>query len=241
MNPSSPDAISAMLRSGKWDSVQSLANAIADAMQGYFKHQTSQRGLKNDEVVGMEGGTKLSVTDQSASRKSISLQPRQLLRRRKQGAVDMRWQKRADILTRTVPAMVVAVNGEGADATATVKLVGDTPKTYTDPTTKQLQSGSPMGDISLASDQMAETNSTEMTLSLSGIPFAATDAAGPALPVAGQTVMVTLSQQNTKRTVIIGRNGENQPRVINYPGNEEAVMINGICCQDAGGGGPGGS
>lgn len=241
MNPSSPDAISAMLRAGKWDSVQSLASAIADAMQGYFKHQTSQRGLKNDELVGVEGGTNLSVTDQSAARTSISLQPRQLLRRRKQGAVDMRWQKRADILTRTVPAMVVAVNGEGADATITVKLVGDVPKVYVDPTTKQLQTGSPMGDMSLASDQMAETNATEKTLSLTGIPFVAESEAGPAVPVAGQTVFVTLSQSNTKRTVIIGRNGENQPRVINYPGSEEAVMLNGLCCQDGSGGGPGGT
>lgn len=241
MNPASPDAITAMLRSGRFATPTDLARALADAMQGYFKHQTSTRGLKNDEMVDSDGGTKLSVTDQSAARQSISLQPRQLLRSRQIGATAMRFQKRADILTRTVPAMVVAINGTAPDVQITVKLVGDTPKVYTDSTTRQLQSGSPLGDLSLQSDQMAETNSTEKTLTLTGIAFAAETEAGPKVPVAGQTVMVTLSQQNTKRTAFVERNRENLPRVINYPGTEEAVMINGLCCQEAGGGGPGGT
>lgn len=243
MNPATNAAIVARLRSSRFNTPNELAAAIAAAIDGVAKNQTSKRGLHANNIVDYTGGTKLSVNDQSASRQSISTQPPQTMKLKKHGAISTRQQSRVDILTRVVPAMVTAVDGTGPEATITVTLVGDVPALSVDALTGQNIPADPLA--SLAGDA-EDISGTSYTLSMSGLPFAGegADEEGPKVPEVGQTIMITLLDQTQKRTIWTNRYGVNTPTVTSYPMNENntaAALINGTCCKEPDSGGGGGS
>lgn len=241
MDAASNDAVVSRLRSSRFNNANELAAALAAALAGVGKNQTSKRGLYDDKIVDATGGTKFSVNDQSAARQSISTQPPQLMKLRKHGAIATRRQSRLDILTRTVPAMVTAIDGSGPDATVTVTLVGDKPLMTTDRLTGQNVPGDP---LAMLAGDVADISGTSYTLSMSGTPFAGPNMndVGPRVPTVGQTIMITLAEQSRKITTWTERNGVNTPSVTSYPANITAsAMINGICCKEAGHTDPGGT
>lgn len=234
MNPATSSALVARLRSGKFATPDDLALAIVAAVAGVEKHQSSRRGLEQGQLVDKDGGTLISVTDQSASRQSISLQyPQFMLRRNAGGAISTRVQRRADINTRTVPAMVIAVNGDGADATLTVALLAATPAVTQDDQTNQNKPADPLSGIY---NDPADQGGQQFTIPMSGTPFAGVGGAdtGTKIPAVGATVEVILSDETEKRTIHHRRGGINSPRVLNYPGASGAALVNGFCCTETG-------
>lgn len=234
MNPATSSALVARLRSGKFATPDDLALAIVAAVAGVEKHQSSRRGLEQGQLVDKDGGTLLSVTNQSASLPSISLQyPQFMIRRNAGGAISTRIQRRADIYTRTAPAMVVAVNGDGADAQITVALLGTTPAVTQDDQTNQNKPADPLNNI--YGDPESQSG-PQYTLPMSGTPFAGVGGSdtGTKIPAVGATVEVILSDETEKRTIHHRRGTINSPRVLNYPGSSGAVLVNGFCCTETG-------
>lgn len=242
MNPANPGGIAAKLRSGSFETPQQVADAVAVAIDGFYKHQTNRKGLHDDSVVTLHGGTKLSPTDNSAGRTSVSLQPPQLMLLRKHGAIASRQQLRADVEVKTLPATVIDVAGEGVDAVITVVPSGEAPNLAVDPITNQNYVADPHFYLGSASD-MSASGISQRSVQLKGIAFTGTGEAGPSLPTVGQTLMIALNRQSEKRTIWTERNGVNAPRVFSIDQGESAAIVNGLCCHDAGGGGggPGGS
>lgn len=232
-----PNAIVARLRAGKYETIQEAVEAMANAISGVFNQQTMRRGLYNDVIADENGGTILSVSDPSAARKSISLQHPQLLRKRQMGALGTRTQRRTDIQTRTVTGVVTSISGSGASAEVTVVLIGDVPRTYVDGTTRQNQPGSP---VDAYEEDPATMGGTTLTLPMTGVGFVASGEDGSKVPVVGQTVHVTLTEQNEKRTFWVTRNRKSAPYVVNYQSQAETgSLVNGVCCEEEGGGGGG--
>jgi len=244
MNAASVDAVVARLRSGKFDTPNELAAAIAAALSGVGKNQTSKRGLHANNVVDADGGTQLSVTDQSAARQSVSTQPPQTMTLANVGgAVSSRQQSRVDILTKSVPAKVIAVDGSGPGATVTVVVLGDKPQMTIDALTGQNIPGDPLQSLN---EDTADITGTTYTLGISGLPFAGTgdDDTGTKVPEVGQTIQVTVVDQQEKRTIWHTVNGVNKPTVVNYPQKSaatNAAIINNLCCKEPASTGGGGS
>jgi len=234
MNPATSTAIAARLRSTKYANADELAQAIVSAITGVEKNQTARRGLPEGQYVDVNGGTILKVDDQSAARQSVSLQTPQFMTHRKQGAIATRMQRRVDLLTRAVPAVVVAVNGDGAEATLTVVLVGDVPAVSTDDVTGNLIPGDPISGMS--SIDTDNRNGTVLTLPMTGTPFAGTGGSdtGTKIPAVGATVMVNMTDQSEKRNTWHRRGTVNFPRVTSIPGASSAALVNGFCCTETG-------
>lgn len=239
MNPASPGAIAARLRGRKFDTPQDVADAVAVAINGFYKHQTNRKGMYDNSIVTVDGGTKFSPTDNSAGRKSTSLQPPQHMVLRKQGAISMRQQLRADSETRTLPARVLSVEGTGADAVVTVAVVGDGVALYTDSISNQLVVGNPLDPLNY--EDILNYPSEMYQIRMAGNPFVDSGADGPQIPTPGQTINITVTTQSEKRTIWHTRNGVNEPRVVNYDQGSSATMVNGVCCHGGDGGGGGGS
>lgn len=244
MNAASIDAVVARLRSGKFDTPNELAAAIAAALAGVAKNQMSKRGLHANNIVDANGGTQLSVSDQSAARQSVSTQPPQtMVLSNPGGAVSTRQQSLVDILTKVVPAKVISVDGTGPGSTVTVVVLGDKPKLTTDLLTGQNVPGDPLLALD---DDIADITGTTYTLGISGLPFSGTgdDDTGTKVPEVGQTIQVTIVDQQQKQTIWHTINGINKPTVVNYPQKSavtQAAILNGLCCKEPAGSGGGGS
>lgn len=241
MNAASTSAIVAKLRSGKYATPDDLAQAIVSALAGVEKNQTTRRGLEQDQIVGKDGGTLLSATDQSAGRQSVDLQYPQFLRRRNAGgAIFTKLQRRADLLTKTVPAMVVGVEGEGADTQLTVALIGEVPAVTQDDITGQNMPADPMGN---AYQDYISQSGRRLTLPMTGSPFAGTGTSdtGLKVPAVGDTIHVSLTEETEKMTLTARRGSRSTPKVLNYPGSTGAAVVNGFCCTDTGNEPPGGT
>jgi hypothetical protein len=228
----------ARLRGGGFQSLDDLALLIATSLEGLSRQQSFRRGLPDSKFVQVGGGTKVAIDDNSISRKSRSLQPPQTMIYREHGGVGARHQLRADVETRTVPAVIIAVDGEGEDALLTVVPIGDEPAAYISASSGQLQSGNPLNDLGFGVD----LGGPRYQVRMSGTQFATGTNPGPVAPTVGQTTMVTLSTQSEKVTTTIERNRQYMPMVGSREGATQAALVNNFCCQeDTGGGGGGGS
>lgn len=234
------EAVSARLRSSRWDTGE-LANALAVAIASVAKQPTFKRGLHDDVIAGVEGGTTLSATDNSAGRQSVGLQIPQRMFMMKHGSIATRMQARVDIDTRTVPAKVLSVDGTGPDAVMTVAVAGTKPLTTWDSIAQSKVPTDPLSDLAQDSSYL-EQNGVVKEVTLSGLSFQTGDEAGTKLPEVGQTIMVTLASQQEKRTIWVNHRGVNSPRVFSVPESEvvpTVTAVNGLCCKDTTGGGGG--
>lgn len=249
-NPASMDTLVSRLRSTNWTDPNDVAQAIATTVSGIVQLQLFNRGIHDDKIVDANGGTTLAVGDNSISRPSVSLQPPQLGFYRKHGAVSTRRQSRAEADVKTVPCMVVAVNGDGENTTIDVVVIGDKPVIDVDQTSGQNKAGNILNQLSFDSDQIQTTDATKMTITMPGRAFVDPDdpdSEGPKPPEVGQTIMATVARSVEKSTLWNQRGRRIVPRVH---GNEDsgaaaysAVAVNGICCKEPtdGGGGGGGT
>lgn len=228
------DTLVARLRSSNWVDLNDLANCMANVVSGVVKQPTFNRGLHDNVIADTNGGTTLAVGDNSAAKDSVSLAVPQRMLLQKQGAVATRQQARAEMVTKTVPAVVLVSHSDGR---IEVALTGTKPKTSIDPLTGNLTSGNPISDV--RADPADLASGDVMTVTLAGGPFILTDVHGTELPTVGQTVMVSVSEQSEKRTFWVNRSRRNFPRVL--PGtttSTDATLVNGLCCHKEGDGNP---
>ncbi len=197
------DRVVAALRSRQFEpGVAELANVIAGALSGQNRQQSNRRGLYDSTIVNTDGGTRLSVTDQSAARTSRNLQPRQLLRMRKQGAVSTRSQVRTDIKTRRVPAIVQQIMDGGQ--TIVVTPIDDIPRIDIDPVTGNNIPGNSLDDLSETAEYNRAKNGT-LNIDASNLST---------LPDVGDVVPIQLVDQYEQRNVWQRVNNRDTPRVF---------------------------
>lgn len=235
------DALVARIRSTNYSDPNDLANVIAVGLSAIARQQTFNRGLHDNTIAGVYGGTTFSAEDNSAGKVSTSLMQPATLKMQGMGAVATRQQGRADQQVRTLPSVVTAVEGTTANPIIKVAVLGqDGVATQVEKSTGQLAAGDPLGNIN------DYGKLTGQVLTLAGNPFAtqAGDVDAQQIPVVGQTLMVSVADTSEKRTIWVNRNRRNYPRVITYPAvSGAATMVNGLCCHEPGSdpGGPGGT
>ena len=215
--PGTNDGIAAAIRSRQYSpEVAVLADVMAAALAGNTRQQSNRRGLYDSSIVNVEGGTSLSVEDQSAARKSISMQPPQRMRPMKNyGAVTARHQVRTDVKTRTVPAIVQQSLDGGARLRVTP--IDDFPRMGIDSITGQNTVDNPVSDLG---------ESAAFNLSKNG--YLDIDSSHiETLPSPGDVVMVTVYDQTEKRTVWTSVAGRNTPRVFTIQHDPEGYLIGG--------------
>ena len=210
------DAVAAAIRSRQYANVNELADVLATALAGNTRQQSNRRGLYDATIVNVTGGTKLSVEDQSASRKSISMQPPQrMLPMKNYGAVTARHQVRSDIKTRTVPDIVQQSLDGGA--TLRVTPIDDIPRLSIDPVTRENIVSNPVADLS---------RSTAYNLQQNGyIDIDATNIT--TLPDPGDVVMISVYDQPEQRTVWTDVAGRKTPRVFTINHDPQGYLIGG--------------
>jgi len=238
INPASLSSLAAKLRSSAYLD-RALAEDVAKGLSAVAKNQTFNRGLHDGVIADSNGGTKLAVGDNSASRQSISMQVPQRMYLLKQGAVSTRVQARAELEVRAVPAVVLSVTGEGEDAVLDVAVIGNQPKLDLEPTTGQTKIGNALSDITQDVDYLTQYGEV-WSVQLAGQPFQTGDELGTIVPDVGQTIMVNLAKQAEKRTIWVNKDRRSYPRVFSNDETATATMVNGFCCKDAVDGGDGG-
>lgn len=221
------------LRATDYQSINDLRDDLVAALCGVGRKQSVKRGVADRKLIESDGGTILAATDDSIGRPSVDLQQRQTMKYEYHGGIGTRQQARTDVKTQTVPAVVIGVNGTGADAEVTVLVVGNKPIMYRDTATSQHVPGNPLDAFEFGD----YAQSDQYTIRMAGKPFASP---GLELPVVGDTLMVTISRQSKKITGWADHNRAKQPMIDVVDYAPKATMVNGLCCDDDDGGGGGG-
>jgi len=234
------DAVVARLRSSNWTDANELANALAVGLSSVARQQTFNRGVHDKSIVNRDGGTSLAVGDNSVARQSTSLQPPQRGFLIKHGAIASRRQARVETESRALAGIVFELIGAGSDTSLNVAIVGDVPVVNVDPTTRQNVGGDMNEKLVQNPEDLASDGQTSTVIvPLVGNPFAGGDSDdhGTAIPKIGQSVQVVLSKAYEKTTVWSERSRRHYPRVSEKAISNSAVVTNGFCCKEPGGGG----
>lgn len=244
IDPASPDAVVARLRSSNWSDPQELGQALAVALSALFRQPTYRRGLHDGVLADKNGGTSIKVGDNAVGRVSQSLQPPQLGFVIKHGVIGSRRQARIETEVKTLPGKVLSVEGSGEDAVMTIAVIGDKPIIAIDETTGQNKPGDLIQGLA---DANIDVNANTYQVSLTGgIPFTgdADEDHGTSLPSEGQTMQITIAKQYERSAVWSERSRRISPRVHEIETHSGATAVNGFCCKEVttgGGGGGGGS
>lgn len=215
------DRVVAALRSRQFEpGVAELVNVLTSALSGQGRQQSNRRGLYDSTIVNLGGGTRLAVDDQSASRSSRSLQPRQLMRMRKQGAVSSRPQVRTDIKTRRVPAIVQQILDGGQ--TVVVTPIDDTPRIDIDPVTGQNIPGNSLDDLSETAEYNREKNGV-LNIDASNLST---------LPDVGDVIPIQIVDQYEQRTIWQRVNNRDTPRVFTTHTSQKGYIIGDAVTQE---------
>ncbi len=220
------DALVARIRSTNYsEDPNDLAEVAAVGLSSIARQNTFNRGLHDNTVVDVNGGTTLAVGDNSALQPSVSLQQPATLRMQQMGVVSTRQQGRAQSSIQTVPAKVLAIEGTGPDAILTVALSGNTVTTKANDA-NQLVPGDPNSRAYDSAASLAAQGETRR-VTMAGLPFQTNNTgAGYILPEVGQTIMVTQADTSEKRTIWTNRNRRNFPRVVDYSKSSDVAMVN---------------
>lgn len=215
------DNLIARLNGKVYMSVDELAADVAAGLSAVAGSPSVSRGLKDDIITDVQGGTTLGVGDTGATNDSDGLvqnsQPGIAndvgsgLRTRRQSRVESR--------TRTLPATVVA-NAEAGDATVRVRIASSGTTKGRDSLT-QIET---VGNLDMA-------EGIEYDAAMTGQPIVIEGGNGIQPIEAGRTVQVVLTENYEVATTHTVRQRKNIPVVTRVLKSTSAALVNGFACK----------
>lgn len=215
------DNLIARLNGKVYMSVDELAADVAAGLSAVAGSQSVSRGLKDDIITDVQGGTTLGVGDTGATNDSDGLVQNQQpgipmdvgsgLRTRRQARVESR--------TRTLPATVV-VAAEAGDTTVRVR-IASTGVTKGQDSLTQIET---VGDLDMA-------QGVEYDAAMTGQPIVIEGGNGIQPIEAGRTVQVVLTENYEVVATHTVRQRKNIPVVTRVLKSTSAALVNGFACK----------
>jgi hypothetical protein len=201
--------------------VDELARDFAEGIAGLARQPGLSRGLANNVVTDVQGGTSLGVGDPSAGLISdVLVQNSQPGVANDIGSgLKTRRQTRVETRTRVLPATVVTA-AEAGDATVRVRVSAE----GVDKTQDQLTQSEVVGDLDIA-------QGTEYDAAMTGQPIVIEGGSGIQPISAGRTVDVMLTENWEVTTTNTVRDRKNIPSVVRVLRNTTAALVNGFACK----------
>lgn len=212
------DALIAKLKGKVYTSTDELATDIAHGLSGVSRNPSTQRGLKNDIMTDIQGGTTLGVGDPGATNDSDGLvqNPQPGIATDVGSGLRTRRQARVETRTRTLPATVVTA-AEAGDTTVRVRVAAEGVSKSQDALTQNEIVGSV---------DMAE--GTEYDASMTGQPIVIEGGNGIQPIEAGRTVNVVMSENWEVTTTFTNRDRKNIPAVTRVLKSTSVALVNGF-------------
>jgi hypothetical protein len=211
------------------DDPNDLAREIAAGLSALSRQPSFSRGLARDVLADVQGGTTLGVGDPGATNISGGLvqNPQTGLPRNVGSGLRVRRQSRIEVRTRDCPAIVTETATGGATSVS-VKIVGTGTVKRRDTLTQSEVVGDPLATLVDNGTDSSSVVGTEMEASTTGTAFVNAGENGIQPPVAGQTIMVTLSEQWEVTTTWTNRYRKNLPCVTRVLKSTTATVTNGL-------------
>ena len=212
------DALIAKLKGKVYTSTDELATDIAHGLSGVSRNPSTQRGLKNDIMTDIQGGTTLGVGDPGATNDSDGLvqNPQPGIATDVGSGLRTRRQARVETRTRTLPATVVTA-AEAGDTTVRVRVAAEGVSKSQDALTQNEIVGSV---------DMAE--GTEYDASMTGQPIVIEGGNGIQPIEEGRTVNVVMSENWEVTTTFTNRDRKNIPVVTRVLKSTSVALVNGF-------------
>lgn len=213
--------LSATLQSKLYTSVQELADDFARGLSGLARQPLADRGLRNNVVTDVQGGTTLGVGDPSAGRISDVLvqNPQPGIAKNVGSGLKTRRQTRVETLTRVLPGTVM-VAAEAGDTTVRVRVSAE----GIDKTRDALTQSEVVGDLDIS-------QGTEYDAAMTGQPIVTAGGSGIQPIEEGRTVDVVLTENWEVTTTQTVRDRKNIPTVVRVLRSITAALVNGFACK----------
>lgn len=229
--PNDYDALSKRIRRKVYSSTDELAKDVASGLAAIARQPEVDRGIKDQTIADVQGGTTLGVGDNSASNPSAYLvqNPQSGLPKDVSSGLRTRRQSRIMSNTRLYSAKVLETASAGATEVS-VMIVGSEPVKGQDADTgiqtvadanAPLQSGV---DSIVGQQMMAKMTGQPIVSGGTGIH-----------PIQqGTTVVVAVNTQHEVTTIWTRRDRKNLPTVTNALKCNTACLVNGLACAGKG-------
>lgn len=222
------DALAKRIRRKVYASTEELANDFADGLSAIARQPSTDRGIQDQTIADVQGGTTMGVGDPAASHVSDYLvQNPQMGEPRDTGSgLRTRRQTRIRTDTRVLAAKVVESAVAGATEVEVI-IVGATPVKGTDAVTGMDIVADASGGLQ---DSVADMIGKQMAAKVTGQPIVAAGATGIQPIDAGTTVSVAVNTQYEDTTTWTKRGRKNLPVVVSVKKCETACLVNGLAC-----------
>lgn len=212
------DALIAKLNGKVYTSVDELAADISHGLSAVSRNPSTERGLKNDIMTDVQGGTTLGVGDPGATNISDTLvqNPQPGIATDVGSGLKTRRQARIETRTRTLPATVVTA-AEAGDTTVRVRVSAEGVSKSTD----TLTGTETVGEIDM-------TQGTEYDAAMTGQPIVIAGGNGIQPIEAGRTVNVVMSENWEVTTTFMTRDRKNIPTVTRVLKSTSVALVNGF-------------
>jgi len=215
------DALVAKITSKDYKDVDELAKDFSDGLASIARQPGIERGLNDNTIADVQGGTSLGVGDPSAGHISDYLvqNPQPGVANNVGSGLQTRRQTRIETDTKTLPAIVM-VDAVAGDTTVRVKVAGDGVTKATDGTTGiEVVGNLTVGD------------GTEYDASITGQPIVNDGETGIQPIAAGRTVNIVLAKQYEVTSTNTKRFRKNVPVVQRVLKSCTACLVNGFACK----------
>jgi hypothetical protein len=230
--PNDYDALSKRIRRKVYSSTEELKKDFAEGLAAIARQPSVDRGLENQTIADVQGGTTLGVGDTAATQVSDVLvqNPQPGLPKNVGSGLLTRRQSRIRSDTRVLAAKVLADAGPG-DTEVSVMIVGATPvKGRDDQTGIQVVADASGG----LQDSVGTIEGKQMMAKMTGQPIVTAGSTGIQPLTAGQTVHVAVTTQHEDTTTWTTRSRKNKPTVVSVQKVETAALVNGLACAGSG-------
>lgn len=225
--PNNLDSIIARLQSKDYGTDNNaLAADITAGIAALARQPQIDRGLKDQTLADVQGGTSLGVGEPSAGKISDYLiqNPQPGIPRDIGSGLRTRRQTRIETRTRVLPGKVMEAASPGY-STVRVSVVGMTTGKTSDPIT-----GIEIVDnlVSPLASSVADIQGTEFDAAMTGQPIVSAGSTGIQPVAAGRTVDVAVSEQWEVTTTHTKRHRKSLPVVTRVLKNQSAALVNGL-------------
>ena len=213
--------LAAALQTKLYTSTQELADDFIRGLTGLSRQPSLDRGLRNDIITDIQGGTTLGVGDTGAANDSDGLvqNPQPGIPMDVGSGLRTRRQARVESRTRTLPATVVT-NAEAGDTTVRVRIASTGTTKGQDSLTKI----ETVGNLDMA-------EGVEYDAAMTGQPIVIEGGNGIQPIEAGRTVQVVLTENYEVATTHTVRQRKNIPVVTRVLKSTSAALVNGFACK----------